>query len=53
MKSPTLEIDNTTDFLDKNNAESPIQTPNSDNRAFCTFSEPSDFWGKVPAIYQD
>jgi len=53
MESPDLEIDNTTDFLAKNPAEPPIQTPNSNKRALCTFSEPSDFLGKVSATCQE
>jgi len=40
MESPSLEIDNTTDLLEKSHAESLIQTPNSDNRAFYTLLEP-------------
>ncbi len=53
MESPTLETNNTTEFLTKYSVESHIWTPNSDNRAFCTFYETFDFWGKVLATCQN
>lgn len=40
METPVSETDSTTEILAKNRAKTPMKTQNSDNWAFCTFSEP-------------